>query len=315
MRWCAVEFRCRAPRNSGRYVVTNMDLRGTQSGCEGGDHVVAGTVDPMRVLEDQDRACRGGRAPPEPSCRRGDSDDRRRCRARGCVAVVQAHGVEKHSCVVTFQIQTGDLGDRVGPRFLRRKTLDSEHGPHQPRQSAKPDAGGVGLAASNDDPRVADGRELGELTDQPGLAQSGFADDTDRAAGAGVEQLGETERNSSSRPTSAPSLRPNTIRSDCTLSNWRARTGSAEPLMRTLVNGPSSAEPLDQTRRRLRAQHTVGRRHTLHPLCHPDWMPYGGVSPWPRADFTCDDLTRVESDPNSQFDAVGAAAPLRRVAW
>ena len=61
---------------------------------------------------------------------------------------------------------------------------------------------------------------------------------------------------------------------------------------------------LDKSHRRLAEHHPSWRRQRLHPLRHPDLLAHGGVISAAGTDFACDDLSRVQPDPQSQLDAV-----------
>ncbi len=75
---------------------------------------------------------------------------------------------------------------------------------------------------------------------------------------------------------------------------------------RSALNQPCSGQ----------AEHHPTRRcHRLHPLRHPDLFTDGGVTEWPRTDFTGDHLTGVKSHPQLEADTVAVlhcdGKPLR----
>jgi hypothetical protein len=61
---------------------------------------------------------------------------------------------------------------------------------------------------------------------------------------------------------------------------------------------------IDQSCGRRAEHHPAGRCDRLHSLCHTDLQTDGGVTEWPRTDFTSDHLTGIKTNPQLQVQMV-----------
>jgi hypothetical protein len=134
-------------------------------GREGSDHVIAGAVDPMCVLQDEDGASALGAHHArhhlhQPVSTAVDTELRR------SIAFGDAHRVEKHWGVGRFRGQRVTLRGDPGTRFRWSQAIDVEERPQSACQCTERDSGGVGFATRNHDSGVAGRRVFRELVRQ-----------------------------------------------------------------------------------------------------------------------------------------------------
>src|SRR6516225_9514171 len=155
----------------------------------------------------------------------------------------------------------------------------------------------MGLTIGAEHRHGATVRDLGRFADQSALSDPGWARDTDNAPRA-VDRLVENSGDRAQLPSTPDKWR---LAAPPRLTTPDAhQPPSQHRLLGTLdadhLGITQQHSAVDQTGCRFAEHHPTRRRHRLHPLGHTYLLADRGITQRPRADFTCDDLARVQAD-------------------
>ncbi len=264
-----------------------------------GQDVLAGRVDPVRILEDEHRS-RG--AHPGRLRHQLDQTTPPAVDADLLSGGGDPHRVEQDVHVVgRRRVLAEAAGDALGGLIVGESVHPEQRAQH-PRQHPERDRRGVRLAPSDDDLGAAVRGERDELVDQSALAQPGCADDPDQPA-AGLENRAQPVE------LGVPAEHRPVVAARHHLTGFhREQLPRRHRGVRALDrDGLDRAEPggmLDEARGGQRTQHLTRAGARLHPLRDPDGMADGRVPTWAPTDFTGDHVAGVQPDADLQRDSV-----------
>ena len=266
-------------------------------GEEVGQHRLADRIDPVRILDDEQRRlgarqrCRvHQRGQPAPPRIRIDLGQRH-------IGVGDAEQIIQQQQILRVGI--GHIRPQPGAGGFAVEVGHTAARPQQPRHHVEGNVTGVGFAEGPKHLDPATGGQRRGLPGHPGLADARRSHHvhhttaaTDRALHHGVER----------RHLPAPTHQGRLGAPELAV----ARADPHQPARAHRFVGPLDADPLrftqyggvlDQPRRRLREHHPARGRHRFHPLRKPDRLADRSVTHCPRADLTGDHPTRIQAHP------------------